>query len=582
MVKMNMQALQAFAKQNNFSFKAVKRNNPQKKASTKKPFLKQGSGRSAGRGIPIAVATTTLTRKASVRNLPDGMAVSHTEYLRDIPTTAAFTAQGIAINAGNSLLFPWLSALALRFESYTFDRLEFKYTPACPTTTPGTIGMVVDFDALDDLPTTKVSFRSYAGAASGQSYAPLVYRALLQQLKKQKLYYVSPGLNPPQSDRKTYDVGQFVYSTDCGPAVPLSCSGELSVSYTVRFYTPQIEESSNTTTSYFSNVSALAPYVNNLVSSATSPPPDIVNISEAPLPFFQSANFSGNAGTFTNVPSITGLQRVLRFLLKTNDVLRLASTYAQQLAGSGGPRTQFAGSGIGIRWLLNSTTPDAIIQASNSDRFGTAGYVLEGLTTFMNLGAATYVEVLPYLKNLTSVSSAYVPTGQDFYTIDASSFASYAGAPYMSTGYPLPPWDVNANQAFDDQSRQHRQQLVSAAGGGLSAAAIWGAAPAPTGPSPAYITIAANVVSGHGLGVYSLYAVVVGTVLTAPTLGAFVGCTTTLSYSLVNAAATLAVARFDITAITAEPWTFAVAITATTVTNATLSSYPTPFDDVQL
>ena len=63
------------------------------------------------------------------------MLVTHREYIADITRNSnAFAVDTFNINSGLASTFPWLAQIAGRFESYTFERLDFVFESMVPTT----------------------------------------------------------------------------------------------------------------------------------------------------------------------------------------------------------------------------------------------------------------------------------------------------------------------------------------------------------------------------------------------------------------------------------------------------------------
>jgi len=75
----------------------------------------------------------------------------NTELVATVNTNAAFAASGLR---GVSFQFPWLSGLSSSFGKWRWDRVRFIYVPACPTSTPGTFSMSLQFDIADSNPAT--------------------------------------------------------------------------------------------------------------------------------------------------------------------------------------------------------------------------------------------------------------------------------------------------------------------------------------------------------------------------------------------------------------------------------------------
>lgn len=186
------------------------------------------------------------TRVPTIKATSRGFVVVHREYIQDITAADAnFRNTTFSVNPGLATTFPWLSAIAGRFESYLFRRLHFIYEPICPTTTPGAVMMAVDYDALDTAPTSKVSLMSYRGAVRSAPWNITRFDATRGDLRKFGVQrFVRAGAQPANSDLKTYDVGNLQIATQNTPSTPTTL-GELYVEYEVEFYTPQIPTSVN-------------------------------------------------------------------------------------------------------------------------------------------------------------------------------------------------------------------------------------------------------------------------------------------------------------------------------------------------
>jgi coat protein with S domain len=193
---------------------------------------------------PAARSIRTVNNKPRMRQSGDTFTVTHREFIKDVSAASAgFNLSTSAINPGLASSFPWLSQIASRFESYIFDRLDFIYQPICNTTTPGSVMMAVDFDALDLPPADKVVFMANQNAVRCSPWDNVRYSSKPKNLHKFGIQrYVRTTAQPDKSDVKTYDVGNFLVGSTNTPAAPTTL-GELYVEYTVRFFTPQIQTS---------------------------------------------------------------------------------------------------------------------------------------------------------------------------------------------------------------------------------------------------------------------------------------------------------------------------------------------------
>lgn len=167
--------------------------------------------------------------------------VEHREFITDVAGSVAFTATDFAVNPGLGSTFPWLSTIARRFESYSFEKLDFVFETQAPTSATGGVFLVMDYDSADPAPADKVSAMSYRHAVRGPPWVtePLVNRSLPEDLHKMKSNFVRSAVALAANlDIKLYDVANFFMCTQ-GQA-GTTAVGELYVSYKVRLMTPQL------------------------------------------------------------------------------------------------------------------------------------------------------------------------------------------------------------------------------------------------------------------------------------------------------------------------------------------------------
>lgn len=196
---------------------------------------------SARTNQPVARTHVRPNMAPKIRQVREGCVITHREYVYDVTRNVnVFATDTFSINPGLASTFPWLSQIAGRFESYTFERLDFIYETTVSTATAGSIMMAVDFDASDASPATKVQLMSYAGATRAAPWQAV--RLVTSAIDRKKMVterYTRTGALQVGADIKTYDVGNFFLST-IGIAAPNATLGELYVEYTVRLRTPQI------------------------------------------------------------------------------------------------------------------------------------------------------------------------------------------------------------------------------------------------------------------------------------------------------------------------------------------------------
>lgn len=189
---------------------------------------------------PMAYLTHKSTGTPDIYHGSDGrIRVRHREYIADIFGAGA-SGTAIAtfpVNPGMPITFPWLSALAVCYENYSFKRLSFSYSPACATTQAGMVVLALDYDAADSAPVSKQGLLSMRTSNRGACWSPFDLHSDRSDLHKFSQYFIRSGTLAAMLDVKTYDVANlFVASTGQGNS---NICGEIWCEYEVEFFTPQ-------------------------------------------------------------------------------------------------------------------------------------------------------------------------------------------------------------------------------------------------------------------------------------------------------------------------------------------------------
>lgn len=203
---------------------------------------KGGKGKQPLQEAPAAMMRVMRTGVPDVSGSPyqgDGrVRIRHREYIADVAGSVAFAATGYAINPGIATSFPWLSNLAVNFESYLFRSLSFEYETQKSTATSGAVMLAVDFDAADAAPATKTALMTYHNAVRSAVWGECCYRSDGADLRKFGVQrYIRSAALAADLDIKTYDVGNLFVATQ-GEA-DTTAIGELYVVYDVELITPQ-------------------------------------------------------------------------------------------------------------------------------------------------------------------------------------------------------------------------------------------------------------------------------------------------------------------------------------------------------
>jgi hypothetical protein len=186
---------------------------------------------------PPAAIGTVLRTKGVMRRLR----LKHREFVKDV--TFDGTANELEIHSVNPALafFPWLSGVAVQFESYIFHNLEFEWIPAVGTDTTGSVAIIPDYDSADDNTSLgKQRLLSFQDAVRGPIWQPFRCVCSKGNLRKMKTYYTRKAPLVGSLDIKTYDVCQVILSKTTPTAH--TAAGELWVNYDVTLLTPQLNE----------------------------------------------------------------------------------------------------------------------------------------------------------------------------------------------------------------------------------------------------------------------------------------------------------------------------------------------------
>jgi len=278
-------------------------------ASPQNPFDMQVSA-------PAANGAVVRTSKASITNNPRGITVRHREYITDVVhgTPNIFEILEFEdVSPTNPQLFPWLSEIARRFETYKFEMCDFIYEPQTSTTSLGTVMMAVDYDALDEPPADKTDLMSYKGAVRSPAWFACKCVSAKSDLQKQKNYYTGNSSTGP-GDLRLNSTGKFILAMQSESEA--YTAGELYVEYIVRLETPQLQENGQAQTIQFpgNNYSAAAEqfypgtetYLGNPIAEVFALAPEVAGLSfqQAGLYLLTTTNVSPPLATGPNTNSI--------------------------------------------------------------------------------------------------------------------------------------------------------------------------------------------------------------------------------------------------------------------------------------
>ena len=189
---------------------------------------------------PVAISEIQQGRTPRISYSRNGSSckVSHRERIGTILGSVGFATNTFAVNPGLAASFPWLSALAQRFESYRFNRLVYQYRTKSATTATGDVILTLDYDAADPAPVTSIQAEGYDEFSSAAPWQDINHSSKLANLRKLPTYYVRTEALAANQDIKTYDVGNMFFCTENQASAALA--GYAYVEYEVEFFTPQL------------------------------------------------------------------------------------------------------------------------------------------------------------------------------------------------------------------------------------------------------------------------------------------------------------------------------------------------------
>lgn len=217
---------------------------------------KKVGAKAVSRETPLARSKKMTTGKPVITPGNGCTRIRHREYVCDVTSvTASMHFDSRPLNPGVSDTFPWLSGIANQYEEYVFRSLKFEYVSRLPATVGGFLAMVVDYDALDTVPTSKQQMLTYAGCVSEVIWKDLSFQADPSHFTRPySRRFTRAGVHDV-TDVKTYDLGNFVLATNAPTNLT---NGELFVEYDVELYVPQLRV--NVEDSSYSSGTTPSPY----------------------------------------------------------------------------------------------------------------------------------------------------------------------------------------------------------------------------------------------------------------------------------------------------------------------------------
>lgn len=236
-----------------------------------RPQARKRKSRRAQANMPVSMSRPSRRTAANITSGVGELRVRHREMFYDMSTTTSnIQILTLGVSPSSPGLFPWLSRMAVLYQSYRINSLRIEWHPACPTLTPGTVYALFDYNWHD----ANVKPYSELSQSMGFRDSP-AYREMVvpldrkQQLFRDKLYTGTP---PANADASLYRTASLVFGNTSTNSTPTKL-GRWFVSYDITLITPQpaadapLADFGATVFEFESNGDA-----NNLFGTVTQPP----------------------------------------------------------------------------------------------------------------------------------------------------------------------------------------------------------------------------------------------------------------------------------------------------------------------
>lgn len=247
----------------------ARKQHPTRKTSTKKVFQnapRRGGRRPRGNRNPngseyggTMITNTVTTQQARIENFD--------ERIGTVLGSVAFQTTAFSINPGQSSTFPWLNKIAILYEKYEFEQLEFYFkhdvSQFAAQGTKGLVYLSCNYDATSPLPTTSTEIVDSEPKIFAMPNQDIRLRVDRKSLNGSFVHFVRPGLQPGGTDLKMYDAGMVLVSTE--GMTDGSEIGKLHVRGRVKLMTRLLETPvrppRNFVLSEYGRINALTPFI---------------------------------------------------------------------------------------------------------------------------------------------------------------------------------------------------------------------------------------------------------------------------------------------------------------------------------
>jgi len=247
-----------------------------KRGKKRKPKQKSTYSKEERAPVAVSISTKTMAPKMSYGPNAKSCIIRHSEFIGTLQNSSDpnfHILKRLRVNPGSAGTFAWLSQVAGSWEFYRFRKLNFRFITRCPSTSPGVVLYVPDYDAADTVPTSEQAATQYDGAVESSVWKNMSISLRpdrMNALYKRHAIMDDTRFATSAQDEKTIDAGQFMVFSDSATASLII--GKLWVDYEVELMIPQslIQPPNNVGGELISSTSVQAgtvPFISNAISA---------------------------------------------------------------------------------------------------------------------------------------------------------------------------------------------------------------------------------------------------------------------------------------------------------------------------
>jgi hypothetical protein len=212
-----------------------------KKSTHKKKIVKMRTVNTTRR-IPIPNQVATVTRNKGP-NVGKGTTLTNHQNITSVYSSAdEYTVASFVIQPGDSKIFPWLSKMAVNYETYRFTSLTATYNPLVGTGVSGRVAMYWEYDIFDPPPTDYITATAQPGFVSTSPFF-----AVSSKLDIKKAYRLTPikYVKSTSTLDRLNDTAKLVVIILSPTGETPMLLGQISLAYTISLQTPSADGPAN-------------------------------------------------------------------------------------------------------------------------------------------------------------------------------------------------------------------------------------------------------------------------------------------------------------------------------------------------